>query len=247
MSQTVARAIEILEFVSIKPRTPSEVGKHLDVHRSTALRLLETLTESSITRRHPDGRYGVGYRLAGLAQLALEQFDLTPITRPFLAELCEITTHTVHLAVLERNRIVYADKLEPPKSVRLYSQIGQAVTLNTAGVSKAILAFQNAELVHRLLATCDFARHTATTITTQAGFLDQLEIVRQRGWAVDDGEFEDYVNCVAMPVRDSSGQVMAAVSVTALKARADLSDLELLLPALADTTTSISRELGWKA
>lgn len=247
MSQTVARAIEILEFVSIEPRTPTEVGKHLDVHRSTALRLLETLTESAITRRHPDGRYGVGYRLAGLAQLAIEQFDLTAVTRPFLARLAATTTHTVHMAVLEGDRIVYADKLEPPQSVRLFSQIGQAVTLTTAGVSKAILAYHSAEQVQRILTTAHFARYTATSITTKAAFLDQLEIVRQRGWAVDDGELEDYVNCIAMPVRDSSGQVIAAVSLTALKARATMADLELLLPALTDTTTSLSKELGWKA
>lgn len=246
MSQTVARAIAILEYVSTSPRTQTEVAEKLGVHRSTALRLLETLTVSGLVRRWEDGRYGVGYRLAGLAQIALEQFDLAKIARPYLQELCEISTHTVHLAVLERDRIVYADKLEPPRSIRLYSQIGQAVCLHTAGVSKAILAFQREERVRDILMSCEFERYTDTTITNLDGFLRQLDVTRARGWAVDDGEFEDYVNCVAMPVRTASGDVLAAVSVTALKARADLEQLKSILPQLDHAVTAISKEFGWR-
>ncbi|MDI5972308.1 IclR family transcriptional regulator [Streptomyces sp. SL13] len=246
MSQTVARAIEILEFVSQEPRNPADVARHLDVHRSTALRLLETLTESALTRRHADGRYGVGYRLAGLAQLALEQFDLSHVARPHLARLCERSTHTVHLAVLDGDRVIYADKLEPPRSVRLYSQVGLPVALHAAGVAKAILAFRSPATTERLLRGCRFEPHTGTTLTDRDAYLAQLADVRARGWAVDDGEFEDYVNCVAMPIRDASGEVTAAVSVTALKARAGLPELHQLLPALGEAASAISKELGWK-
>ncbi|WP_028923284.1 IclR family transcriptional regulator [Pseudonocardia acaciae] len=246
MSQTVARAIEILEYVCIEPRTQSDVAQMLGVHRSTALRLLETLAERGLVRRRGDGRYGVGYRLAGMAQQALDQFDLAQVARPCLTELCRATTHTVHLAVLERDQIVYADKLEPPRSVRLYSQIGLPVSLHTAGVSKAILALLPADRVEAMLAHCTFERHTDTTITDRAAFLAELDAVRERGWSVDDGEFEDYVNCIAMPVRDATGEVMAAVSVTSLKARADLTALEPLLPQLRAVTSTISHELGWR-
>ncbi|MDV3124230.1 IclR family transcriptional regulator [Mycobacterium sp. 21AC1] len=246
MSQTVARAIEILEYVSTTPRTQTEVAKHLGVHRSTALRLLETLTTSGLVRRWDNGRYGVGYRLAGLAALALEQFDLAKITRPHLQELCEISTHTVHLAVLERDRIVYADKVEPPRSIRLYSQIGQPVCFHTAGVSKAILAYQPENRVRSMLAGHEFERHTDTTITDLEEFVAQLRTTRDNGFAVDDGEFEDYVNCIAMPIRDATGEVLAAVSVTALKARADLESLTRLLPDLGRAVTTISKELGWR-
>ena len=78
----------------------------------------------------------------------------------------------------------------------------------------------------------------------ESEFLAELGATRERGYAVDDGEFEDYVNCVAAPVRDASGQTVAAVSVTALKARADLTALRDLVPALLGTADSISKELG---
>ena len=246
MSQSIQRAAEVLEFVSLRPRTQTEVAEHLDVHRSTALRILGTLTGCGLTRRHEDGRYSVGYRLAGLAQLAIEQFDLAGVARPHLRALGEECTHTIHLAALEDSGIVYAEKIDQPGMVRLYSEVGQKVCLHTAGVAKVILAFQPATFVDAMLRTTDFARHTDTTITSAQRYREELAVVAERGWSVDDGEYEDYVNCVAMPVRDASGRVMAAVSITALKARASLDDLGRLLPRLTEVTTTISKELGWR-
>jgi DNA-binding IclR family transcriptional regulator len=246
MSQSIQRAIEILEYVSVQPRTPSDVGAHFNIHRSTALRTLQTLTESGLTRRREDGRYGVGYRLAGLANLALDQFDLANIAHPHLQALGAGCGHTVHLATVEGQSIVYADKIEQAGMVRLYSQIGHPVTVHTSGVSKAILAYRDPAFVEHALESTDFATYTPTTITSREEFLKQLAEVREQGYAVDDGEYEDFVNCVAMPLRDATGQVTGAVSITALKARATMPDLVQLLPALKATTTTISEELGWR-
>lgn len=246
MSQSIQRAIEILEYVSVQPRTPSEVATHFEIHRSTALRTLQTLTDSGLTRRREDGRYGVGYRLAGLANLALEQFDLVNIAHPHLQALGSRCGHTVHLAAVQGKSIVYADKIEQPGMVRLYSQIGHPVTIHTSGVGKAILAYKELGFVEDALDRTDFAPYTSTTITSREEFLQQLAEIREQGYAVDDGEYEDFVNCVAMPLRDATGQVTGAVSITALKARATMHDLTQLLPALRTTTTTISEELGWR-
>jgi DNA-binding IclR family transcriptional regulator len=246
VSQSIHRAAEVLEFVGVRPRTQAEVAEHLAVHRSTALRILATLTECGLARRREDGRYGVGYRLAGLAQLAIEQFDLAGVARPHLRGLGEQCGHTIHLAALADHGIVYAEKIDQPGMVRLYSQVGQKVSLHTAGVAKAILAFQPDGVVEAMLATTDFARYTDTTITSREQYRAELARVAERGWSVDDGEHEGFVNCVAMPVRDASGRVSAAVSITALKAKATLDDLGLLLPRLSEATTTISEELGWR-
>ncbi|MDT9595332.1 IclR family transcriptional regulator [Nocardioides zeae] len=246
MSQSIQRAAEVLELVSVQPRTQSEIAEHLGVHRSTALRMLQTLTESGLTRRYADGRYGVGYRLAGLASVAAEQFDLANIARPHLAELGRECLHTVHLAVLDGSAIVYADKIEQPGMVRLYSQVGQPVVLHTAGVAKAILAFQPRGVVERLLDGHTFEKHTETTLTSPAAYLAELDTVRDRGWSVDDAEYENYINCVAMPIHDARGEVTAAVSVTALKAKADLPALEQLLPRLGQVVGDVSAAIGYR-
>nr|WP_272926207.1 IclR family transcriptional regulator [Streptomyces sp. SID8379] len=170
------------------------------------------------------------------------------IASPHLRALGERRGHTVHLAALEGDRIVYADKIDPVDGVRLYAEIGRPVRLHTAGVAKAILAHLPRERAELLLVDCDFAPRTATTLTDPDAYRAALDATRARGWAVDDGEYEDYVNCVAVPVRDHGGEVVAAVSVTALKARADLDALVRdVLPDLLTTAETISEELGWRA
>jgi DNA-binding IclR family transcriptional regulator len=246
MSQSIHRAAEILELVSVEPRTQSEVAQHLGVHRSTAMRMLQALTETGLTRRHADGRYGVGYRLSGLALTAREQFDLANIARPTLAELGKECRYTLHLAALDGDRIVYIDKIEQPGMVRLYSQIGQPVVLHTAGVSKAILAYQPREIVDRMLVGQEYTPYTDTTITSRAAFDDELERTRVRGWAIDDAEYESFVNCIAMPVRDASNDVIAAVSITALKESAGLSALQDWQGRLSEVVQTISYDIGWR-
>ncbi|MDI2098999.1 IclR family transcriptional regulator [Ruicaihuangia caeni] len=246
MSQSIQRAAEVLELVAQEPRTQAEIAARLGVHRSTALRTLQTLCDAGLTRRRADGRYGLGYRLAGLANVAAEQFDLREIARPALERLGRECRHTVHLAALDGDAIVYVDKIEQPGMVRLYSQIGQRVVLHTAGVSKAILAFQPSDVVERMLQGHEFTAHTTTTITNRPDFDRALAAVRERGWAEDDAEYEDFANCVAMPVRDAGDSVVAAVSITSLRASADLGTLRGLTPLLAETTAGISRDLGWR-
>lgn len=246
MSQSIHRAAEILELVSVEPRTQTEVAAHLGVHRSTAMRMLQALTETGLTRRHADGRYGVGYRLSGLARTAGDQFDLANIARPTLAALGRDCRHTLHLAALDGDRIVYADKIEQPGMVRLYSQIGQPVVLHTAGVSKAILAYREPALVERMLTGHEFTRYTDTTITSREAFDGELERTRERGWAVDDAEYESFVNCIAMPIRDAGGDVIAAVSITALRASAELSALEEWRDRLSEVVQAISYDIGWR-
>lgn len=243
MAQTVSHAIKILEFVSGGPRTLGEVAQLLDVHRSTALRLLRTLSDGGLTRRRADGRYGLGYRLLGLAQRAADQFDLRALAHQHLTELTGVTGFAVHLAALEGVHIVYVDKVEPAGSLRLYSEIGKPVPMHTASAAKAVLASLPREHTLQLLEGWEYTPYTPTTITSQDAFLEELDRTQKRGWATDNGEFEDFVNCIACPVRDESGHVVGAVSITALRGIADLAKLESLLPELIKTAAAISREL----
>lgn len=244
--QSVQRALQIIELVSERPRSQSEVADHIGVHRSTALRLMETLIQGGLIRRSEQGLYSVGYRIVGLAHQAADQFSLAKLAHPLLVSLGASCGHTIHLAELTGQRILYADKIDPARSVRLYSQIGQTVLFHTSGVAKAILAFQPEAFIDEVLKTYEFTHHTATTIADQKSLKAELSRVRERGWAVDNAEFEDFINCIAAPIRDARSQVMAAVSITALKATANLDELQKLLPELLATTDTISKELGWR-
>ena len=121
MSQTVVRAIDILRFISATGRTLSEVATHLGVHKSTALRLLQTLGKEGFSRQLPNGAYVTGFGVIALGQRAIDQIDTRAIAHPYLARLSQESGHTVHLAQLValcrcRHKSTYADSAIMPMS-----------------------------------------------------------------------------------------------------------------------------------
>jgi DNA-binding IclR family transcriptional regulator len=246
VSQSIERAIEVLMLIGNEPLTPAEIARRLDVHRSTALRIMDVLFSKRLLRKLPDGRYGIGPALLSLAYHAQDQYSLVRLARPRLVQLSELYDQTVHLAELQSDQIVYIDKIEPKRSIRLTSRVGDAVCLHTASVAKSILAFAGEEVREQLLAGHEFTRFTPTSIESREAYLEALERVRERGWSTDDGELEEYINCLGVPIRDVTGNVVAAVSIIELKAKSDLSAMQqTVLEPLQEAAQAISRDLGW--
>jgi DNA-binding IclR family transcriptional regulator len=245
MSQTVARAIDIVAFVSVRHRTLGEVAEHLGVHKSTALRLLQTLEEGGFVRRVPGSAYGMGFQLIALGQLALDQVEARSLAHPILNDLGERYGHTVHLGELAGDQIVYVDKIDGRGSVSMGSRIGLPAQAHTAAVAKVILAYQGDKTRARVLEHAAFTRFTPTTITDADAFEADLALTRERGWAEDDGEHEDYINCVALPVFDARGKVTHGVSITALRAVAPLEQLREHIDEFRQAAHAISKKLGW--
>jgi DNA-binding IclR family transcriptional regulator len=247
MAQTVERALEIIEFFAEKPRNLSEIARHLEVHKSTALRLLQTLEARGFTRRDSQGRYTVGFRMIAVSQLALENLDIHGVAHPRLMDLSKQLGHTLHLAQLVGNEVMYVDKVEGRGAVKMYSHVGGVAILHTSGVGKAIVANLEEPLRREVLATIDFKRYTKSTLTDLGDFERELKVTRERGWAEDDREFEEVINCVAVPIRDNRGLVRSAISLTALHALAPLEALREHVPLLISTASEISKESGWIA
>ncbi|MFD5319955.1 IclR family transcriptional regulator [Streptomyces sp. NPDC127098] len=246
MSQTVARAIEIVGFVSDRSRSLTEVADRLGVHKSTALRLLRTLEDAGFVRRGVDGRYAMGFQLIAYGQLALDQVEARSLAHPVLQELSERHGHTVHLGELVGDRVIYVDKIDGRGSVAMGSRIGLPARTHTAAVAKAITAHQDEATRQRILDRATFERYTATTRTSRESLVEELALTRSRGWAEDDGEHEGHVNCVALPVFDARGKVTHAISVTALAAVAPLTELRAHLDEFRTAAERVSAKLGWK-
>ncbi|GAA3642848.1 IclR family transcriptional regulator [Streptomyces chitinivorans] len=242
MSQTVDRALSILPLLARGPAGLEQVARHLDVHKSTALRLLRTLHEHGMVHRQADQRYRLGARLIALAQEAVENIDVRAVAHPYLTELNEACGHTVHLAVRQEDEVLYIDKVESRYPVRMYSRIGRPVAVTVAAVAKVILA-DLPEAERRALAErLDYPRHTPRSTPGPAAFLKELARVREQGWATDLGGHEETVNCVAAPVRGADGRVAAALSVSAPAAVAGSDELMRLLPLVRRTADAVSAE-----
>jgi DNA-binding IclR family transcriptional regulator len=151
----------------------------------------------------------------------------------------------VHLAAFEGADVTYIDKLESRHPVRMYSRIGLTAALHAAAVAKVLLADLPPERRETIAAALDYKPFTARTITTPAALLAELETVEEQGWALDASEHEEFVHCIAAPIRDASGRVVAAASCSVPVVLLDRPGLLGLLPELTACTTAISEDLGW--
>ncbi len=244
MSKTVDKAVRALEALSCGPMKISELARELDVHSSTALRMLQPLVDSGVLARGADGRYRLGLRLADLGQQVLEDMDLRTIARPRLVALAEDVRATVHLAQLVDGQIFYVDKIESPASIRTWSRVGRTVPLHTAAASKAILARLPERRREDLLAQHGFTRYTEHTLADADALRGYLRGVVERGYATDDGEFEPLVHCVGVAVPAHPGQVAAAVSVTTVRARPEPEEQHAVVTKLRETAAMLGAELG---
>ena len=242
MSQTVDRALSILPLLAQGPADLGQVAELLDVHKSTALRLLRTLHEHGLVYRQQDQRYRLGARLFALAQEAVENLDVREIAHPHLVALNERCGHTVHLAVYEDGEVLYIDKVESRYPVRMYSRIGKPVALTVAAVAKLLLADLSEPERRAIAQRLDYPMYTPRSTPDAAAFLSELATVRAQGWATDLGGHEESINCVGAPIRGTEGRVVAAMSVSAPNVVVTADELLSLLPLVRRTAEAISGE-----
>ena len=245
MSQTLDRALLILDYVGEKPRRIAEIAEFLHVHHSTALRFLHTLRNHGFVHELPDHRYRLGAAMFRLGFQALDGLELRSLARPAMERLSVATGETVHLGALEDGDVVYIEKVESLHPVRTASRIGAIATLHSAGVSKAILAFLPAAERETLLASHELVRRTDHTITTLDLLEADLALARERGYALDDEENEPGIHCVSAPVFSADGKVTGSISVSTPISRIDRDALRGFVPELLAATQATSRQLGW--
>lgn len=244
MSQTVDRALQILEFLGEGDKDLGQVADLLGVHKSTALRLLQTMEARKFVRHDAAHRYRLGIRMFSLSNMALGSLDLRTIAGGPLRRLADQTQQTIHLAEFDGTDVFYIDKFETQKTVRMYSRIGVPAPLYCTGVAKAIVAQLPVQDRVRLAESIDYVRHTERTLTSSDAFLADLDRVRQRGYAIDDREHEDYIHCIAVPLPTGPGPVTYGISLSAPTITLGREELLALVPALKDVAAEISGEIS---
>lgn len=247
MSQTVERALRVLEQIATQPCSIDEVATSLGVHPTTALRTLQVLEAHRLVVRDDRHVFRLGSGLFALANEALEGIDLRTVAQPHLTRLNREIGHTIHLATLEGDHVVYIDKRESTDPVRMWSRIGNIAPLHCTALAKAIVAYLPRSEQERLGQLASYERFTERTIANPAELLIALDEVAERGFALDHLEHEDYVNCMAAPIRGASGRVLGSVSISTTTLVCTYEELLDLEPKLTDTAAAISGEFGWQS
>jgi DNA-binding IclR family transcriptional regulator len=244
MSQTLDRALSILDFLAERPRRINDVADHLGVHHSTALRLLHTLRAHGFAKELPDHSYRLGSATFRLAFTALEGIDLRSVARPYMEQLNEQTGETIHLATLEDGEVVYIEKVEARHRVRMHSSIGGVAELHSTAVAKAILAYQTEAQQDWLISTHTLTRFTAHTLTTAKKLKADLTRSRERGYAINDEESEPGMLGIGAPIFGGDDTLVGAMSIVAPSSRVPRTSLEDLAPTLLEACDGASMELG---
>lgn len=215
-NRSFLRGLQVMEALAASPAPMrlTDIVAAVALDKATTLRLLNTLRVAGYVSQDGDqGRYALTERVWGLTRGYLGRRDIRQLARPHLERLREETGETVHLGVLASDQIVYIDKLESTQSVRLVSAVGQAGTLHTSGIGKAMLSFLPAEVAEELLASADLSARTATSMTDPDEIRAECARARERGYSVDLCENEDDVICAGAPILDGTGTPIAAISI----------------------------------
>lgn len=226
----------------------TQLAERVNLPNSTTYRLLETLRKRGFATQSPEtGLYRVGIRALEVGGSFAVRLRLHEVALPAMKALVDEVNETVNLAVLDGRDAVYVGQVEGRQLVRMFTQIGARTPLHCTGVGKVLLAWRSPEEVQGLLGEGPYRAYTPHTITRIEPLLEELARVRQRGYAVDNEERELGVRCVAAPIRDLSGQVVAALSLSAPASRLGDERASALASRVQAAARQISGWLGYRS
>jgi DNA-binding IclR family transcriptional regulator len=240
------RALAILEYLAREGQASfGAIVRDLGLPLSSAHQLLQTILSRGFIELDESTRlFRLGFRLWEVAQSYAMTDDLVSLAQPLMEQLTSITTETVQLARLEGVDNVYLAISESPHPMKLVSSVGKRVAAHATGLGKVLLAGLDADELDRRLSGITLARFTERTITDRTALLAELKRVRSRGFGYDNEEYVIGCRCVAAPVRDASGQVVAAMSVSVPTPRFNQEVAQRVRTALRDTVTHLEARMG---
>ncbi|MDA2802973.1 IclR family transcriptional regulator [Nocardiopsis suaedae] len=240
--QSLDRAFALLEIMADAGGeiSLSQLADSSGLPLPTIHRIIRTLVDNGYVRQLPSRRYALGPRLIGLGESASRM--LGTWARPHLAQLVEELGETANLAMLDGDKVVYVAQVPSPHAMRMFTEVGRRVLPHSAGVGKALLAQLPPDEALATVRRTGMPAATDRTITTPEDFADEMGRIRDRGYAIDDGEQEIGVRCLAVPVQ--GGPAMMAVSISGPEARVSWEFVEKAAPIVQRTAYSLAGDLN---
>lgn len=245
--QVLDRALAILDVLGSQRSESSlaQLSTTVELHKSTTHRLMIVLERHRLVAKNPEtGRYRLGLKLFELGSKAIAGKDLQQHAFPHLHRLVDETQETVHLCILDEGEMLYLQKIEPQRTVRMASSIGRRAPAHSTAVGKAILAELPEREVDEMILKRGLKSLTPNTITRADKLKAELRATHTRGYAVDNEENEEGVRCVGAAVWDHSGRPVAAISVSGPSFRISKEIAPVVARAVVKTAQELSRELG---
>lgn len=247
-NQSVEKIFVIIETMahSTVPMRLQDIAKAAVIPASTALRFINTLYSLGYIHQDPlTHRYSLTLKFAEIGEQIASQISIRDIARPFLIELSKRSEETCCLGEEHDLEVVYLDVVENPEnSLRYIKRPGVRAPMHCTGIGKLLLLNKNPAELDAFIKTKKLEIHTGKTITSYSRLLEELEIVRRQGYAIDDEEHTIGVKCIAAPVKDYSGKILFGISISGPSSRLTPERIEASIPYAIDAANQVSRALG---
>jgi DNA-binding IclR family transcriptional regulator len=247
--QSLERAFAILEEVarSREGINLADLSKAVGLHNSTTFHLVKTMVQLGYVSQARDSkRYRIGAQLFTLAAGALEENALLGLVTPVLETLTRETGEAGHFAIRSGNDIVVIARTAGSGLLQMVDRTGAQRPAHATALGKVLLSALNDEQIRQFLDAVPPRRFTAKTIVERDALLREIEAVRRKGLAYDDGEFDAEIRCVAVPVRDFAGRVAGAVGISGPVWRLSLQSLQDKAEQVREAAGLVSAQLGYK-
>jgi DNA-binding IclR family transcriptional regulator len=249
-TQTLLRGLAVLEAAAGGAHDLRAFAAALGTTRSTTHRLVSSLVQARYLRQVGNA-YLLGPKLIELGTIALEQMPLTKVAHPHLERLAQATQDTIHLGVRDGDDVLYIDKIPGQRGLEMRSRVGHRMPLASTGIGKALMLDLDTpqwrtlfDAARRTLASLSFKPDLQPTATV---FLERMVRYAAGGYTFDLEENEASIRCVAAPVRDASGTIVAALSVASTLPYMPDERMQALIAVVQGEARAISEEIGWRA
>jgi DNA-binding IclR family transcriptional regulator len=243
-SQTLLRGLDVLEAVASGVSNLADLAATLKLNRSTVHRLAASLVERRYLTFAPRNGYGLGSKSLELGYQAKVQLNVPRVAKDHLEKLAAQTGDTVHLGVLDGTRAFYLDKIPGRRRVEISSRVGELQPLRSTGLGKALLLDESDEQLRDFYRSEDDSEQRYDV--SENTWMRRMREYAKLGYAFDLEENEDRIRCVAAPVRDATGKIKAAISVSSAAQYMNDERMQALAREVRWTADQISRELGWE-
>lgn len=243
--RAVERALDVLScFTSKTPDlSMTQISELTKMNKSTVHRLLATLEEGRFVQRDPvTGRYQPGNRLLQMAFLTLDRNGIREIAAPYMQRLNEMHRETITLSTLDDVDMVYIEVLESPQSVKLAAKPGQRLPVFCTASGKVLMAYSSDEFVKKVFER-ELPQYTPYTIREPETTFHIMDLVRERGFAYSEQEYEEGINAVAAPILGKNNLPVASIAVAGPAYRLTVERMLRIGPSVASVAKELSMEI----
>lgn len=250
VNQSVEKVLQIIEIMTRQsgPMRLQDVALKAEMPPSTTLRMLNTLLVYGYVNQDPHTlRYSLSLKFAQIGSMVCDQVSLRDIAHPLLVELSQRCQESGCLAIEQEMEVVYTDVVDGPDSMlKIMQRIGKRAPMHSTGVGKLLLLNYSNRQLGEYIAAKGLPALTPNTLVTREALVGKLEEIRAQGYALDDEECELGARCVAAPVRDFSGKIVAGISVSGPVSRMSMERINIIAPVVMETAAKISKLMAYE-